>query len=76
MFASPLLGSGNLTLSGLQNQGELNVDALEQDAAKKLAKWFEERWNDAFSYDISERLADVLDESWVREDLLRRTGST
>jgi SNF2 family DNA or RNA helicase len=63
------LGSSNLTLSGLQNQGELNVDVLEQDAAEKLAGWFENRWNDAFSYDISERLADILDESWVRRDL-------
>ena len=29
------LGSSNLTFSGLQNQGELNIDVLEQDAAKK-----------------------------------------
>ncbi len=65
----PFLGSSNLTLSGLRNQGELNVDVLEQDAAKKLARWFEDRWNDTFSYDISEELADILDESWVREDL-------
>ena len=40
------LGSSNLTLSGLAKQGELNVDVLEQDAAVKLEKWFNDRWND------------------------------
>lgn len=40
------LGSSNLTLSGLSKQGELNVDVLDHDAAKKLAKWFDDRWND------------------------------
>ena len=36
------IGSSNLTLSGLKHQGELNVDVLDHDAAKKLAKWWEE----------------------------------
>ena len=31
------LGSSNLTLSGLSNQGELNVDVLDHDATAKLA---------------------------------------
>src|ERR1051326_7837893 len=36
---SPIIGyvgSSNLTLAGLKNQGELNVDVLEQDAAEQL----------------------------------------
>jgi len=44
---SPIIGyvgSSNLTLAGLRNQGELNVDVVEQDAAQKLAKWFNDRW--------------------------------
>jgi len=40
------LGSSNLTFSGLLNQGELNVDVLDSDASQKLARWFEDRWND------------------------------
>ena len=40
------LGSSNLTLSGLSHQGELNVDVLDGDATEKLARWFEDRWND------------------------------
>ena len=37
------LGSSNLTLAGLSQQGELNVDVLDHDACNKLAKWFEDR---------------------------------
>ena len=40
------LGSSNLTLSGLSQQGELNVDVLDHDATAKLAQWFEDRWED------------------------------
>lgn len=40
------LGSSNLTFSGLAGQGELNVDVVDQDAAVKLARWFDDRWED------------------------------
>lgn len=40
------VGSSNLTFAGLSQQGELNVDVLDHDACRKLAQWFEERWND------------------------------
>jgi superfamily II DNA or RNA helicase len=61
------LGSSNLTLSGLQHQGELNVDVLDHDATNKLANWFEARWNDKWCLDISEELVQVIEESWARE---------
>lgn len=63
------LGSSNLTFAGLAKQGELNVDILEQDAARKLAAWFEERWADRFCVDISDELLEIIDESWARERL-------
>ena len=56
-----LLGSSNFTFSGLQNQGELNVDVLEQDAAKKLADWFEMRWNSRWCIDITNELIKVIE---------------
>jgi hypothetical protein len=31
-------------MAGLSNQGELNVNVVEQDAAEKLDNWFEDRW--------------------------------
>ena len=61
------LGSSNLTLPGLRYQGELNIDVMDQDACAKLAKWFEDRWNDDYSIDISEDLIGVIEESWARE---------
>jgi len=64
------LGSSNLTFSGLSGQGELNVDVLDHDATQKLAKWFEDRWHDRWCLDISTELADIIDQSWARPDLL------
>ncbi len=64
------LGSSNLTFAGLSQQGELNVDVVDHDATVKLAKWFEERWNDQWCLDISKDLVDVIENSWAREDLL------
>jgi len=64
------VGSSNLTFSGLSGQGELNVDVLDHDAAQKLARWFEDRWADRWCLDISTELADIIDRSWARPDLL------
>jgi len=64
------LGSSNLTFAGLSGQGELNVDVLDQDACKKLARWFEDRWQDRWCLDISQELADIIDESWARAEML------
>jgi superfamily II DNA or RNA helicase len=61
------VGSSNLTLAGLSKQGELNVDVLEQDAAIKLSKWFEDRWSDRWCIDISKELAEIIDTSWASE---------
>ena len=65
------LGSSNLTLAGLSGQGELNVDVVEHDACHKLEKWFNERWEDRWCLDISQELADIIDESWAREEMLQ-----
>jgi len=62
------LGSSNLTLAGLSNQGELNVDVMDHDACQKLAKWFEDRWNDKWCLDISDDLVAIIQESWAREE--------
>src|SRR5229473_7276264 len=61
------LGSSNLTFSGLAHQGELNVDVLDHDACQKLARWFEDRWNDRWCLDISKELVSIVEESWARE---------
>ncbi|MEH2025641.1 helicase-related protein [Nostoc sp.] len=64
------LGSSNLTLPGLAKQGELNVDILDHDACHKLQKWFSDRWQDYGCVDISQELAEIIDQSWAREELV------
>jgi superfamily II DNA or RNA helicase len=59
------LGSSNFTLSGLDKQGELNVDVLDGDACQKLCRWFEDRWEDRWSLDISKVLIAIVESSWV-----------
>ena len=62
------LGSSNLTFAGLSQQGELNVDVVDQDACRKLAQWFEDRWEDRWCIDISKELFEIIEESWAREE--------
>ncbi len=64
------MGSSNLTFAGLSGQGELNIDVLDPDACKKLEQWFNDRWDDHWCLDISQELADIIDESWAREEML------
>ncbi|WP_420625007.1 helicase-related protein [Candidatus Poriferisodalis sp.] len=64
------VGSSNLTSSGLREQGELNVDVLDGDATEKLARWFEDRWNDPLSANAAPQLAEILKESWASEEPL------
>ena len=62
------LGSSNLTLAGLSKQGELNIDVLDEDACQKLKAWFEVRWTERWCIDISKELAEIIEESWAREE--------
>lgn len=64
------VGSSNLTMAGLVRQGELNVDVLDHDATEKLHRWFEDRWTDQFSIDITDLLIEILDGCWASEEPL------
>ncbi len=71
--ATPIIGyvgSSNLTLGGLKHQYELNVDVLDGDASRKLAAWFDDRWDDRFTIDITADLIQVIDESWASEEVV------
>ncbi len=64
------VGSSNMTVAGLREQGELNVDVVDGDATDKLSRWFEDRWNDPFTVDAMPELAETLNESWASQDQL------
>lgn len=59
------MGSSNLTYSGLTGQGELNAEMDDSGNAEFLAHWFDDRWNDKFSIDISEELIVAIENSWA-----------
>ncbi|TAE72867.1 MAG: NgoFVII family restriction endonuclease [Bacteroidetes bacterium] len=64
------LGSSNLTLSGVEGQGELNIDVSDKDATEKLSNWFDERWEDDKTIDITKELIDIIDnQSWIKDTL-------
>lgn len=62
-----LMGSSNLTYSGLKRQGELDAEFGDSDQARKFSDWFDDRWNDRFCLDITEELINVIDNSWAAE---------
>ena len=64
------LGSSNLTLAGLLEQGELNIDVVDADSCEKLEDWFENRWDDQWCIDISKELIEIIEQSWAREALI------
>ena len=46
------------------------MDVLDHDAALKLKRWFEDRWNDRFCVDVTDELLGIVEESWAREALI------
>ena len=62
-----LLGSSNLTFSGLGGQGELNVELTDRATCDTLAAWFDARWADRYCLDITADLARLIDQSWAAE---------
>ena len=65
-----IMGSSNLTYAGLTRQGELNAEFADSDSAEKLARWFDDRWNERFCLDITEELARIIDESWAGDKII------
>ena len=63
-----ILGSSNLTYSGLTKQGELDADIENNRDLEALRDWFEDRWNDRFCIDITQELIEVIDNSWAGEE--------
>lgn len=61
------VGSSNLTGAGLHRNLELNIDVQDSDATTKLATWFDERWDDRFSLDITAEIIELIESSWADE---------
>ena len=61
------VGSSNFTKSGLSGSGELNLEETDKQKGLELAGWFNDHWEDNFSIDITDRLIEVLENSWAAE---------
>jgi superfamily II DNA or RNA helicase len=58
-----VVGSSNLTLSGLTHNTELNVVVHGNDNHERLGKWFDALWDEA--EDFEAHLMDELKQSWA-----------
>ena len=61
------LGSNNFTAAGLRGQGELAVDEANSDIVEKYTEWFEDRWSDRGTVDISKELIALIENEWTRD---------
>lgn len=65
--AIAIMGSSNLTVGGLSKNGELNAEFADVGDTSIYDKWFNDRWNDRFSVDVTEDIVKIIDESWATE---------
>lgn len=62
------LGSSNFTGAGLSRNLELNTSVEDTTNNTQLATWFEDRWNDRYSLNITTEILDLIEESWAGEE--------
>jgi superfamily II DNA/RNA helicase len=58
-----IVGSSNLTLSGVTHNTELNVVVQGNDNHAELGRWFDEIWNEAEEFDAA--LMQEMQQSWA-----------
>ena len=61
--AVAIVGSSNLSISGISEHSELNLKTREPSDAIKLLEWFDEHWQDSESF--TGDIADILKNSWA-----------
>jgi len=64
-WKTAIVGSSNLTAAGLVRQGELNLEETDQEIAEKLHDWFNDRWTDQFTVDVTSDIVEAIDNSWA-----------
>jgi superfamily II DNA or RNA helicase len=60
-----IVGSSNLSISGLQNNTELNVELSHKQDVEDVKKWFNDIWEE--SEPFSTELMDMVENSWVQQ---------
>lgn len=62
-----IIGSSNLTLSGLEHSTELNVKVYGNNNHEAMTKWFDDLWNE--SKDFDESLMNEMKQSWAMQSV-------
>ncbi len=60
-----IVGSSNLSISGLSNNTELNVKVTNQNDFQDVKTWFDEIWEN--SEPFSKNLMEMVEQSWVQQ---------
>lgn len=60
-----IIGSSNLTISGIRDHAELNLKTMERSHSDRLLEWFNDRWNDDGTIEFTTDVADLLRSSWA-----------
>ena len=60
-----IVGSSNLSISGLQNNSELNVKIANPNDYIEVKAWFDKLWDD--SEDFNELFMNAIQESWFQK---------
>lgn len=63
-----IVGSSNMSLSGIKEHAELNLRTNNDGNARKLLQWFDRHWNDTGTVEFTKDIADILDKSWAGKE--------
>lgn len=59
-----IVGSSNLSISGIRENTELNLRTNVDNDSVKLLAWFDRHWEE--SEEFTEEMASIMDDSWVK----------
>lgn len=60
-----IVGSSNLSIAGIREHAELNLQTEHTADHAELLKWFERHWNDRSCHEFTEETAKILEKSWA-----------
>lgn len=61
--ATSIVGSSNLSVSGIKDQLELSIKTSDQPNEKPILDWFERHWKECVPF--TKEIADIIDKSWI-----------
>ena len=63
-----IVGSSNLSIAGIKEHAELNLQTAHDRDHAELLEWFERHWNDPSCRNFTEETAEILEKSWAGKD--------